>query len=233
MAIFIDAKVEPVVQVDDRLRIDVSDTLIPKGETAPTSVKIKPEASGSFIEVYSSKQSEWWLDWVYLTAGSKVVSVEIDNGTVFSKDFAVEVVTSATDSLFSSDQDLFNIEPDLIKYLPKGKSSFLWMHRKAQAEILEQLYKDGFLGSDGEKLTKAEILDVSEVKQWSTYMTLRSIFRFLSNQSDDVFDKKSKEYQNLEHMWRNLAVLKIDIDRSGALDDGESFNMTTRWLNRV
>lgn len=237
MAIFPNIEADLVVQVGDKFRIDASKSYISKGETAITKVEIEPEAGSGLIDVSGStplKDTNWYLDWEYQASGSKVITVQITtDGAPLSKTLTITCVTEAVDRLFSTDQDLERIESSILKYVPRGKNSFKYAHREAQSQILEWLYINGYRRTDGERVTKENVLDLENVKYWSIYATLRIIFQDLSNQPDDIFDRKSKYYQDMEHKARENALLKLDLNNDNEQGPYEGYNMTTRNLIRV
>ena len=233
MAIFPKISAEKIIQVNDKTRILASQSYVSKDEAAISLIEIEPEALNGFIDVTGSDSDDWYLDWEYSTDGTKTITLRVttDGSPVtFTKD--IEVITEANDKLFSNDNDLKQHETSILKYLPKGKSSYNYVHRNAQNEILEQLYKDGYTDIDGNKFTKDSVVDIEEFRMWSKFMVLRMIFRDLSNAIDDIYDKKSLMYENSEHVWRTKAILKIDIDGDGDISDGEYLDITTRRLER-
>ena len=126
-----------------------------------------------------------------------------------SKTFYVELFTPESDYLFTSDQDLLAEEADIMKWVPKGRSTHLNVHRRAQQNILDWFDRNGYCDENGEKLDKWAVTDVSQVKLWSAYLALRFIFKSISNAIDDVFASKAEYYEKLEIEARNRAVLKL------------------------
>lgn len=223
---FVQIDTDSVLQVGEKFRIDVSKSFGTPDHAAITAVRIKPSATDSFIDVFSTKQSDWHTDWIYQTSGSKQITVEIEDGTdTFTGTYNLTVLTSAEDKLLSNDQDLISVEPEILKWLHKYRNNYNWAHRRAQKEILEQLYKDGRRTYENEKYTKAHILDIEEFRQWSTFLTLRIIFNSISNSIDDFFAKKSKDYLKDEHNWRTKSYLKIDRNADGEAGLDEAYNI--------
>lgn len=236
--IFPKIQTDDIVQVSDKFRIDASRSYISKGEAAITKVEIEAESGSGFIEVTGSaplNPDNWYLDWEYATAGSKVISTKITtDGSPTTSTLTVSALTSAVDKLFSDDDDLVQIEGDILRYLPHGRNTFKYIHREAQTEILEWLYTNGYVNViDDTRLTKDAIIDIQEVNFWSKYLALRLIFQDISNVIGDVFDQKSKMYENDEHKWRQKAILSIDLDGDGTAGPGEGLNLTTRSLIRT
>lgn len=239
MAIFGILDFDSIVQVDEKIRLDASRSFITKDESAITLVEIEPYAGFGFVEVYSTlgaqAQEDWYLDTGYTSAGSKVVSVRITtDGLPSTFTFDLTVLSVSDDNLFSSDNDLKAIEPDVMKWLPAGKTTWNFIHRKAQDKILTEIYKSRILGVDGEKLTKDEVIDKAEVREWSTYLALSLIYNGISNAVDDVFSFKSSNYSKQANQYMNfsLNILKLDYDRDGSLGSSEKLDFRTGLMVR-
>lgn len=234
MAIFPDIKTEGTIQIDDQIRIDASRSFVSKDEAAITLVEIQPEATESFVTVTGSSSADWFLDWRY-SGSTRTVAVAVrvttDGSPVtFSKN--VEVLTSADDKLFSDDDDLIGIETDVLRYLPKGRSSFLNVHRKAQDIILAELDDRGITDFEGNRLTKDAVVDVEEVNKWSTYSVLWMIFQDLSDAVDDIFARKSDFFASRMNFHRDRSFLRLDLNGDGNLDLGEIVPVRTTRLLR-
>lgn len=224
---------EGTVQINDRIRLDATRSYVDKSEAALTSVEIEPEAGAGFIDIFNANSNEWFLDYQYSTDGTKVVSVRVDNGGgPETATFSLEVLTAADDYLFSSDQDLLAVRNDILKYLPEHKNSYLYMHRKAQDLIIAYLDEKGIVDNQGNKLTKEDVVDVTEVKEWSTSLTLSLIFQDLSNVVDDVFDRDAKRYNSDALSHRNRAYLRLDLNNDGIIQPGEGANFKSLGLIR-
>jgi len=220
---------EPVVQVGDKTRLDGSKSFIsPSGSF--TAVQIKPAASASFITVDSDNK---WLDWVFAASGTQTVTVRVMTASV-TADFSdtISVVTAAQDHLFSNDQDLRNHEADILKYVVDGRSSFLDFHRRAQTLILKWLDKEGYVDINGVPFTKAAIVDIEEVRAWSTFLALSMIFENLSNAIDDVFKIKAKKYEELMIEFRHKALLRLDVDGDGEAENCEGITPAYGFIAR-
>lgn len=158
--------------------------------------------------------------------GIKKVLVTANNGgTAQTLSKYVHLFTEQGDALFSGDQDLITWEPDIMQWVQRGRSSFLNIHREAQDQIIYWLDKEGYTNVYQEKYTKFDLLDISEVNEWSAFLTLSIIFWGISNKTDDVFLKKHFEYLNKSQEARNRAVLRIDVDGDGVVDLGENLDI--------
>lgn len=311
---------EKHLQTKDLTRFDASKSILVKGSTAPiTSVKIKPGADGTEVEVFNSNPKNWFLDWAFtdyafdvdadganevsfkmegveystfvasgtytlanlLTAIKNAVetlvptltlsfAVDERNQVSFSPSLALEfqpnktskdllkhlgftkpgleggpveyglrkvtltiksetmpgpvvvdskethafiqVYTPEGDALFSEDADLVSEEPDIMKWLPAGRATYLDLHRKSQKLILDYMDRQGYRDDNGDKITKFSFVDNSDVRLWSYYQVLRLFFMGAQNAKDDVFKDKAKYYEKLEIASRDRAVLNLDLD---------------------
>ncbi len=223
---------ESELQVDDKTRLDASTSYVDKSESELTSIEIEPEAGAGFISVFDSNSRNWFLDYQYATDGVKAVTVSVDNGSgPVTATFNLTVMSVSDDRLFSDDSDLISVRNDILKYLPDGRNSFLNVHRKAQQLILANLDERGIADVDGDRLTKDDVIDLLEVNEWSTFLTLSIIFQDLSNSVDDIFDRDAKRYQSkyLDHRKR---ALRLDLNNDGTLTTGEGANFSSKSLVR-
>jgi hypothetical protein len=228
---------EDVVQVNDQTRLSAVKSFISKDEQSISLVEIQPESGGSWIDVTGGNSSEWYLDWIY-TGSSRTVTVSVRittnaSPTVLTKTVSVKSV--ADDKLFSADQDLLAFEPDILKWVPDGRASFLNIHRAAKTKILEALDESGIVDSNGNKLTDAAVVDVTEVRAWSRDMTLSLIFKGLINQVDDVFTIKSKYYASEAEKRKNRAVLRLDLNGDGEIskDEGQAEGVSFQTMTLI
>lgn len=214
MGIFGNLHLEEKVQENEKTRIDCTKSFV-SDEAAISLVRIKPEDGGSFVTVTSDK----YLDWAYETAGTKTATLEITtDGAAHTFTKTIEVVTAATDSLWSSDADLVQHEPDIMNYVPEGKNSFLNIHRLAQKRILAWLDEKRIWDNDGNRLTSADV-DGSDMEEWSKYLALAYINEGLSNALDDIFFEKANRYRSLAEKAASRAVLRLDLDNDGTTDE--------------
>ncbi len=157
-----------------------------------------------------------WCRKVVLTVGEGVAD--------YTETKYINVLSESGDALFSNDGDLMTHESDILKFVPQGRSSFKNIHRRCQELIIAWLDEQGYVNVFGNKFTKWDIKDVEEVRQWSTAMALKLIFRSVSNAVDDVFAERAKEYSIQEIVHRNRSVLRIDTDKDGVADQTETLS---------
>lgn len=222
-------KYELKIQQDDRTRLDASESFVSQDEASISSVRIRPDASGSFIDVTQNK----YLDWAYAVDGSETITVEIDNGTgPITKDYTIEVLSVVDDYLFADDSDLISFEPDLLRFVRKGRHSFKDIHREVQTLIIAELDEMRIWDEDGNKLTKAAVVDVSEVREWAKFYALKIIMEGQSKTPDDVFSEKAKKYAAMRDKHKNRAAIRLDRNGDGIIEDSEAKDLRTFNLRR-
>ncbi len=188
-----------------------------------------------------SGKSDWFLDWTFaddvaLGAGGAIEpSVRIttdDANDPTETAFSMLLMSADDDNLFSGDGDIIPFEPDILNWVSPGRSSFLNMHRAAQTRILEILDEMGVVDTEGVKLSKTAVVDVTEVKAWSRDLTLNLIFKSLINAVDDVFTAKAKHYAGEAKTRQARAVLRLDFDGDGEIGTCENVSTLSMELTR-
>ena len=224
-----------ITQVGEIIRLNASKTIKTPDELAFTAIKIQPSASDLFYTVGDLTDSQTWLlDWVYETSGTKVVTLRVEIGATV-KDYtqSITVKTAAEEKLFTKDSELVAHEQDIMKWLPAGRSTWNWVFRRVQQRIMNEIDKQRIFDAEKNKLTIAAVVDISELRDWSIYMSLAMIFQGLSNQTDDVFSVKAKFYEKkqFEYMQFTMNMLRLDYNKDGALtqEDNIGFRSTTVW----
>jgi hypothetical protein len=226
--IFIQSQLEEKVQVDDKTRIDATKTFISPDEAAITLFEIEPEASAGFVDVTSDK----YLDWSYSTAGDKTATIRVTtDGSPVTKEVTISVLSASDDKLFSNDKDIISHEVDIYRFLRPGRSTFLDFHRIAQKMILDDLDQRGLTDNQGNRLVKADIYDIEEVKEWSKYLALALIFKSVQSDVDDVYSIKSKGYMDMADRQKTRATLRLDLNADGNVDTRPDF-MSSRMVRR-
>lgn len=220
-------KSDLIVQVGDKLRLDSSKTFITPDEAAISFIEIEPDTGLGFFDVTTSG----YLDWVYVASGDKTATLRVTTDAVTETiELDISCLTSAQDKLFSGDNDLIGHESKIYDYLPKEYSSFNHLHRSSQSVILDSLTQRGYEKATGVPLTKADIFNVDEVKQWSKFLTLSTIFSASSNEVNDFFSVKAQQYKELAERSAQRAYLTLDTDQDG--DPETQINLTVGRLVR-
>lgn len=200
--------------VDEKNRITLNPSL---------PLKIQPNFSSAGLLRHIGFKEDGQLVGFPVEYGLRKVTLKIGAGTQTGDDPPViieenevsefvEVYTEEGDSLFSEDADLVSEEPDIMKWLPAGRGSYMDLHRKAQRLILDWCDRQGYRDDANRKLTKFAFVDHSDVKTWAYYMVLKLFFMGAQNDVDDVFKKKAAYYEKLEIASRDRAVLNLDLD---------------------
>ena len=226
MAIFGILELEPVVQVSDKTRLKADKSFVSKDEAAITLIEVEPESGSGFIDITGSSSRDWYLDWAY-SGISRVVTVSLritTDGAPVTETATLQVNTAADDKLFSTDADLINKENDILKWVQDGRSSFLNVHRQARDLVLTYLDESGKVDVDGNRLTADSIVDVEEVREWAAALTLKLIFKSISNEVGDIFSEKARLYESQEKIHRNRTFLRFDYNNDGDLSDAEKAN---------
>jgi hypothetical protein len=308
---------EEKIQVDDKTRLDASQSFASRGSSPITVLTIKPEASASAISVFNSTIEQRYLDWVYTdttfdidetcnkiyfseSGSDKIATIPVESYTrtelideietqmnaagyldyttteednklkIFgsgqfilqgkespstnllphvgfketttaaatqtsdpfeyaikkitvtvgdstltaTKNFYVKVFSVQGDLLFASDNDLRAEVADILKYVERGRASFVNVHRQVQSDILDWLDQNQYRDQNGKRLKKWAILKHEEIKNWAKYAALRMIFFNIHNEVDDVFKQKSNYFKGLEEKARSRLVLTLDDDGS-------------------
>lgn len=237
MALFPVLKADAIVQLGDKIRLSAVKTFITQDESALHTVDIKPEASSDWINVNHTDQSEWFLDWMYSSSGVKSAQLRITNQggpspTYATSTISIKVVNAYEDCLFSTDDNLKAYEPDILSWLPEGYSSFNHIHRESRNNIVDWLDEIRLRKSNGDRFEARDLLEKEQVRRISCYMTLRVIFEGLSNQVDDVFDKKRAKFEALERSSKNRNYLTLDFDDDGQADNNDRQELASMTMVR-
>lgn len=214
------------VQIGDKFRFDASKSFV-----APIGVITKYEFDPNNTAIWIDAGTTSYLDWVYTTAGPKTCNLRITSGSTAVVAVTLTAVTSSADALFSNDSDLIEIEPTIMKYLPAERSSFKYAHRRAQKHLLDSFDQHRIYVNDGTRISTVHLLDVQEVKNWSTLQTLSYIFDGLSNATDDVFSKKAKLYRGKSDSAMHLA-LRYDYNQDDEITESETRDLFTTEMVR-
>lgn len=151
----------------------------------------------------------------------KAVTVRMNDGTLDQdKTFYLKLYSAYGDRLFCDDSDLQRHENDVLQWVEAGRNSHKNVIRRASKIIMEWVQGQGYLNVYGDPITKWDLVDLDEVRQWATYLSLSLLFQSLSNSSEDVFDRKSLYYKNKYSEARNRFI-KLDLDKDGIADTDE------------
>lgn len=229
-------KFEPKVQVDEKIRLDATQTFKANGHSI-SAVEITPDVGLDTYDVYNIDQSLWFLDFAYASAGTKTITLTVtyshgSGSLTVTRTYNVVVVTAATDYLFSSDDELRQYEPDILKWLPDGYSSFNFVHRQVQKNLLDWFEEIRLFKKDGTRWQAADVVDKLQLRRIATLTALRMIFYSLSNQVDDVFAVKAEQYLAKEKDARNRNSIALDFDGDGEVSASEKVELRSFGLVR-
>jgi hypothetical protein len=222
--IFPNLSVEKTLQVKDATRLDARKSIY-RDIANVKDVEISPENDGlgdpQYVSVYESGDFQlWYLDYLYETDGEKEITLRITDIADVTKvtSETITVVTEESDALFSKDKDIVEAEPDVMRYLPEGKTSYLYAHRESQRRILAFLDENRIWKNDETRFTKDEIVDVEEFVHWSRFLTLHMIYTQKIVSIEDFFSFKADEYKGLMNSARGRATLRLDKNGDGVVD---------------
>lgn len=218
-----------LVQEADKLRFLASKSFVGSGEIL-NGIKIYPDFDnnpGVFYDVFVEDCPEdWFLDYAYETAGDYKVRLEISTATPETKvkDYSITVVTEADDNLQSTDAMLYSYESELVKYLPEGRNSWKYLHRKALEEIIDYLYRNAIYKYNEEnglrdlKIEKEDLIG-DKLDKWSTFETMIMIFQDIKSSNIDFFNEKIEDYTELRNDARKVYCIQIDSNGDGIVDE--------------
>ena len=233
MAIFPKVTIDPVIQVNDGVRIDATRTYVSSDEEAITLVEIRPTTTGSFIDVTGSSSSDWYLDYQYDTAQSETIAIRVTtDGIATTLTKTVAIISVADDKLLSGDDDLLEIETGILDFLKPGRTSFINIHRASLKQILNELDRRKIWDTDGNKLTKDDLVTTLDFRLWSVYLTLAAIYLDAYNSTDEVFLNKGNYYLSLAKEEAARGALRLDRDGDGVTDSAKLDNKTVGLLKR-
>jgi hypothetical protein len=223
MAIFGKINSDAYVFTGDKIRITASVILSPDlALHATKNLELSFDSGTTWFDVTTKR----YLDWIYSAAGNKTVKLKVTTTTgeeIFTK--SVEVLDLTTATLFSTDNDLYALEPEIDQYLPKKWDSWNYLHLEAQKQIVQWLDDKGILNENREKYTVASIMDITQVREFSVNKVLGMIFRTSSNQVGDLFSVKATYYEEQANLKAAKAQIRLDYNDNGVADDGEMTNL--------
>lgn len=212
--IFPQVRADIFAQIGEQVRISGAQTLLP--DFTGAVIEIQPHTDLGFQTIVATRTDEIFLDWVFTSAGPKNYTLRITKDmATYTALGSVLVLTALDDNLFSTDSDILSSEPDLLRYLPEGRSNYNYVHREAQKRIVAFLDEQRIWKDDHTRYTVADIKDLEEFKHWSRFMALMIIFESLIVTNGDVFEEKMRRYADLMASARKRATLRLDQNTQG------------------
>lgn len=236
--LFPKADIDGLVQIRDMFRIDASKSFATSDENI-TNINIYPDfdnSPGTVVDVYGDDCDEWYLDWAYEADGDYTIRVEMisDSPVPVTTEitYTVSAITAAEDNLFSNDAQLYKYESELKRYLPSGRNSWKYMHRLAQTEMVDYLYRNAILNPDNSMITKDQLIGDS-LAQWSIFETLILIFQELKTSNSEAFNEKLVDYYGKRSAARKRYLIEYDSNKDGNVDEDDvPTATTTKWFSR-
>lgn len=145
------------------------------------------------------------------------------------------VTFQAINLIFADDNDMCDEVPSLVDpcFYPQGQSSHLLQHVATKNYIMSRLRSLGYIKntSSGEQnINEWDVLDIFELKQAAVYHSISQIYFNLSDDTDDQYWVKYKEYFEKFEEAFSLGQLRIDLDDDGMVDLNEKRPIkTVRW----
>lgn len=162
--------------------------------------------------------------------------VEVDSTTLYwirlSYDNGNTATLAGLNLVFSDDQMLKTEFPSINdpRIIPSGQVSNIVHHVSARNLIVQTLRNEGNIKIDSnnqyENITQWDLLDIYEIREAATYLALSKIFFVLSDDVEDNWWSKHKEYMIMYNKTFATARLSLDTDDDGIKDDTE--NLVTR-----
>jgi len=132
--------------------------------------------------------------------------------------------------VFSDDQMLKREFPSILdpRIIAAGQTSHIVHHVAARNLMVQIMRNEGYIKYDAdgnyENITQWDLLDIYEIREAATYLALSKIFFLLSDDVDDNWWNKHKEYMNLYNKTFSAAKISMDKDDDGAVDADEKLN---------
>jgi hypothetical protein len=220
---------DKLVQIQDMFRIDASKSFATAGEEI-TEVNIYPDFTnnpGTVFDVYEMDQDCWLLDWAYEVDGLYKIRLELKTAADTKIiEHEITAITEEEDNLLSNDNMLYAYEAEMRRNLPEGRNSWKYLHRKAQEEILDYLYRNAILNPDGSKIEKAQLID-DKLEKWSTFETLILIYQDLKTSNSEAFNDKLSDYYEKRAEARRRYLISYDSNKDGNVDEKDVPRATT------
>lgn len=130
-------------------------------------------------------------------------------------------------SLFSTDDDLVREYPTILRNIPEDQTSFVRFHESSRDEIVTDLRNTGkyikhnkLTNEARKQLDQWDLLDISEVRQASKYLTLSKIFNYLSDEPNDRWGELAANFR-AEAGESLTPLITIDENQDGIKDDDD------------
>lgn len=148
----------------------------------------------------------------------------------------LECVLQGLNLVFSDDNDISAETPALVdpRFVPKGQNSHILQHVATKNYIIGRLRNLGYvkhINDNEENIDQWDILDIYEIRNAANYYTISQIYFNLSDNPDDQYWNKYKEYERKFEESFSLARLRIDQNDDGQVNlDEKRPRKTIRWV---
>lgn len=154
-----------------------------------------------------------------------------------SDDDISQVDFQAINLVLADDNDLNQEVPALVDpcFYPSGQTSHLLQHVATKNYIVSRLKYKGYIKYNSQtgdqNINEWDILDIYEFKQAAVYHAISQIYLGLSDDPDDQYWAKYKEYQaKFDQAFVN-GLTTIDLDDDGEVDSAEKRSIkSVRWV---
>jgi hypothetical protein len=138
--------------------------------------------------------------------------------------------------VFSDDNDIASETPALVDpaFYPAGQTSHILQHVATKNYIMGRLRNLGYIkvtGTGEENINQWDVLDVFELRQAALYYTVAQIYFNLSDNTEDQYWAKYKQYERRFDEAFALGQLRIDLNDNGKVDPDEKRPVkSARWF---
>lgn len=140
--------------------------------------------------------------------------------------------------IFADDADLKRefFEIDNANLLPPGEASHVVHHVAARNYIVQRLVNLDYIKYDANNtrvgMTYWDLHEITEIRQAAAFLALAKLFFNISDNPEDTWWAKYREYQDKFEESFKVARLSFDTDDDGLVDDDENLKIrkVTRWV---
>lgn len=156
-----------------------------------------------------------------------------------SADFLNTTEVQGLNIVFADDGDLQNEFSQILSY-KQSLLSFITYHQSVRDDIVQALRNKGNAKKDSstinmslKNVTKWDLLDIGEVKKGAIYGCLAKIFFELSDDPEDKWYQRHKDYTEKANQALDLYYLSLDSNDDGKEDKNEMTQYQSVSLTRV
>lgn len=137
------------------------------------------------------------------------------------------IVLSGLNLVFSDDYELSLLQPYINSSEFLGsESSHIKIHSAVKNEIIQKFSNADYIITEADGVRRdINIFDlhaIHEVKLAATFLAISNIYYNMSDDADDVWSIKSKDYNSKYEKFINIARLSVDVNDDGIVDDVEN-----------